>query len=962
MKYFLQIFLIIISLIFFYSNSYSQTGKISGKVTDAASKEPLPFVNVIILGTNHGAATDVNGEYSIIGIPPGTYSVKATSIGYNTVTVEKVNTSIDLTTNVDFQLSETTVELKQEVVVTATKPLVQKDLTSSTSIVNAKDIQALPITSFQDVLQLQAGIVKDNNGDFHFRGGRSGEVSYWIDGVPVTDAYNGKTVVDVNTNSIQEMQVVTGAFNAEYGQAMSGIVNIATKSGSNELHGNITAYEGAYLTSHNDLFTGTNKVNPFSSETANKIHWLEGSLNGPIINDKLFFYMDLRYYYTGGYIFGVRKYNPWDIADAQDPNPLNWHIQQTGDSAIVPMTPFLEGYGQGKLTYNISPSFRISFNYILDNTRGKDYDYGDAGNGFNYKYNPDGQITNFKKGYLNTFTLTHTLSNSTFYTVGLSYSFRDERRYLDTSAFSLSDLFDRNDPFNQQYVHTKLLVQPEATFYTGGTNMFHGTHSTDTYTAKFDITSQISSHHELKSGILFERYNLFLHDINLHMRTVDNNRDPLLDGNPFLTPDVNGISVEIPSIENPDNKEYLHKPWQLSYYLQDKMEYQSLIVNFGLRFDYFHPDGQVLADPSDPNIYLPLKPQNQDSVVAPGGTHDQAVAKRMTYWYKNATNKWQISPRLGISFPITERGIIHFSYGLFFQLPNFERLYENPGYKLAVTGGSSNLGIIGNPDLKPQQTTSGELGVQQQLTDDIAIDITGYFRDIRNLAGTLNELQYVFGGSKIYSKYVNSDFGFVRGIVLSVKKRFSGGLSANLDYTFQIAKGTASDPASAFNLRNSGVQPETQLIPLNWDQQSTLNVTLSYISPAADWGGSIVYTFGSGTPYTPQLITNVGTLIYNSQTIPASNNLDLRLYKDFKFGPSTVSVFLRVNNLLDTKNATRVFTDTGQPDLSLDEQQQLQIQAQSNLPRYVSSVQDYYMRPGFYSEPRRVEFGSTISF
>ena len=334
----------------------------------------------------------------------------------------------------------------------------------------------------------------------------------------------------------------------------------------------------------------------------------------------------------------------------------------------------------------------------------------------------------------------------------------------------------------------------------------------------------------------------------------------------------------------------------------------------------------------------------------------------MTYWYKNATDKWQISPRLGVSFPITERGIIHFSYGLFFQLPNFERLYENPGYKLAVTGGSSNLGIIGNPDLKPQQTTSGELGVQQQLTDDIAIDITGYFRDIRNLAGTLNELQYVFGGSKVYSKYVNSDFGFVRGIVLSVKKRFSGGISANLDYTYQIAKGTASDPASAYNLRNTGVQAETQLIPLDWDQRNILNVTLNYISPSSDWGGSIIYSYNSGTPYTPQLITNVGTLVYNSQNIPATNNIDLRLFKDFTFGSSTLSVFLRVNNLLDTKNARNVFTDTGLPDWSLTEQQQLQIQEQTNIPRYVSTVQDYYTRPGNYSEPRRVEFGTTISF
>ncbi|HKJ80597.1 MAG TPA: TonB-dependent receptor, partial [Ignavibacteriaceae bacterium] len=575
-----------------------------------------------------------------------------------------------------------------------------------------------------------------------------------------------------------------------------------------------------------------------------------------------------------------------------------------------------------------------------------------TGNGWGYKYNPDGQNSNFKKGYLNTVTLTQTLSSKTYYKIGLSYYFRDYREYLDTSAFSLSDLFTRKDPFNQQYVHSSLLTAPEGTFYTGGNNMAHNVRNTDTYVLKFDLTSQVTQNHELKFGVLYNRYQLFLHNINLQMSQADLNRDPVTDSKPFLEG-----PVVIPSIESQDNQEYLHKPWQFSAYLQDKMEYKSLIVNFGLRFDYFHPDGQVLADPSDPNVYLPVKPQNQDSVVAPGGTHAQAVAKRMTYWYKNASDKWQFSPRLGVAFPITEKGIVHFSYGLFFQIPSFERLYENPGYKLPVTGGSTNLGIIGNPDLKPEQTTSGELGLQQQLTDDIAIDITGFFRDIRNLAGTLNEIQYVFGGSKIYSEYVNSDFGFVKGVVLSVDKRFNGGISATMDYTFQIAKGDASDPATAFNLRNSGAQPVSQLIPLDWNQTHTVNLTVNYVNPD-NWGGSLIFQFGSGTPYTPLNVVSIGALNTNSESKPSTYNLNLRLYKDFKIGSSTLSIFLRVDNVLDTKNATQVYTDTGQPDWSLQEQQQMAI----NPPQRVSTVQDWYTRSYYYSAPRRVQFGTSFTF
>jgi outer membrane receptor protein involved in Fe transport len=916
------------------------TGKIAGRVIDTATKEPLIGANVLVVGTTLGASADLDGRYTILNVPPGTYTLRASSVGYAEEEVRNVQVSIDLTTEMNFNLGEAAVQT-EAVVVIAERPLVQKDLTSSTAVVSDRDIQSLPITEFNDVLQLQAGVVAG-----HFRGGREGEVSYWIDGVPVTDAFNGGTVVDVNKNSIQEMQLVTGAFNAEYGNAMSGIVNIATKSGSNDTHGGLTFYGGGHATSNTDIFSGLQTFKPLATQD------IEGSLSGPIFRDKLFYYVNLRYYSNDGYRFGIRRFNPWDITNSIDPNEANWNIQQTGDGTIVPLDNSLKGYAQAKLTYKVSPDLTFSYNYMVDNSRGKSYNYGGQQDyGFKYKYNPDGMLSNFKKGYLSTFTMTHTLGASTYYTLGGSYFFRDFREYLDQNPFSLSDLFKREDPFDQRYVHTKLLTQPEGTFYTGGTDMTHNVRNTSTYLVKFDLTSQITNEHQIKVGFEFDQYRLFLHNINLKMSDIDNNRDPLVDGYPFLLG-----PVVIPSIETHDNLEYLHEPRQISAYLQDKMEYKSLIVNFGIRFDWFHPDGQVLADPADPNVYFPVRPENQDSVVVPGGTHAQAVATRMKYWYKDASDKWQVSPRLGVAFPITDRGIVHFSYGLFFQIAPFERLYENPGYKLQL-GGSTNLGIIGNPDLKPEQTTQGELGLQQQLTDDISVDITGYFRDIRNLAGTRNPVFPVFGGTAIYGKYENTDFGFVRGIVLAVDKRFSAGISATLDYTFQIAKGDASDPFTAFNLLNSGTLPETQLIPLNWDQRHTLNLTLNYAN-TGDWGASFVFRFQSGTPYTPDVAKSAGTFAFNSESKPTTYNLDFRAYKDLRIGSVTLSLFLRVNNVLDTKNATDVFTSTGLPDFSLDEQRQLEI----NPPQRISTVTDWYTKPYYYAEPRRIELGSTISF
>jgi len=113
-------------------NDLGTTGKIAGKISDAVTGDPLPFVNVIVLGTTIGGASDIDGNYSILNIPPGNYNVKASAIGYNAVTVTNVRVSIDLTTQVDFQLNETSLQLGQDVVVVATKPLIQKDLTAST--------------------------------------------------------------------------------------------------------------------------------------------------------------------------------------------------------------------------------------------------------------------------------------------------------------------------------------------------------------------------------------------------------------------------------------------------------------------------------------------------------------------------------------------------------------------------------------------------------------------------------------------------------------------------------------------------------------------------------------------------------------------------------------------------------------------------------------------------------------
>lgn len=913
LRYILPLFFLVALLT---ADLAAQSGKVSGRVTDKVTNEALPFVNVIIEGTTQGAATDLDGYYNILNVAPGTYTIKASAIGYNSQSVSGVRVSIDLTSKIDFVLSETSLTLKDEVVVVATKPLVTKDLTASTAIVGADDIAALPVTEFQEVLGLKAGVVGNS-----VRGGRSGEVVYAIDGVPVTDVYDGGTVVDVNANSIQELQFVSGAFNAEYGKALSGYVNIATKDGKNTFEGNVTTYFGDYYSDRTDIFRAIDDFDPLS------IHNFEGSLSGPIIPNSLYFYGNFRYVYFGGWLNGKRVFNPWDITTnlgASVPLENRYDIQKTGDGEIVPMNWNQKVYGQGKLTYRVIPEIKLTYNYMIDDVEYRDYDHS-------FAYNPDGDFKKFRTGHTNILGMTHTLGSSTFYQLNLSYFFKRFRQYVYE---------DYNDP---KYTHNELLGQSPAdvpSFRTGGTQSSHFKRTTGTYGVKFDITSQVTQIHQVKAGVEFNRHNLSFDNVNLIQ--PDGIGSPKDTRNPYVT-------LRVPDINNPAENLaidiYTRNPVEFSAYLQDKIELSELIINIGLRYDMFMPDGKLLVDPTDPNIYNPLNPAN----IA------KTLAERQTYWYKDASTKSQLSPRLGVAFPITDRGVIHFSYGYFFQIPPFDLLYTNPEFKFGQ--GTGNLGIAGNSDLRPQGTISGEVGVQQAITDDISIDLTAYFRDIRDLAGTRADEITLFGGSGRYSQFVNSDFGFVKGIVFTLTKRFSDGWSGTIDYTLQSAKGNASDPAATRNALVGGALPEIQLIRLNQDQTHTINVTFSYA--AENWGLSMIGNYGSGFPYTPNQSINLSTLLTNSETKPTYVNADFRAYYDFKIMDSyKISFFTRIYNLFDIRNEVNVYGDSGTADFTVEEF----LRRQQNLPVIVNTLDEWYRVPTNYSEPRRIEFGATLFF
>jgi len=909
-----------------YNLTFSQSGKITGRVMDGTTGEALPFVNVLIVGTNQGAATDLDGYYVVIGMRPGTYSVRASTIGYNAVTTENVKISIDLTTNIDFSLTEASVELGEEVVVIATKPLVTKDLTSSTAIITSDEIRSLPVTEFQEALELKAGFV-----DGSVRGGRKGEVVYAIDGVPVTDVYDGSTVVDVNTNSIQELQFVSGAFNAEYGKALSGYVNISTIEGGNKFSGTLTSYIGEYVSSATDIFRGIDKLDPVN------IRNFEGSLNGPIIPNMLSFYAYGRYVYFGGWMSGERRFKPWNLTINRGPSVeveeryiLSAEDSTVGDGELVPMNWNEKIYGQVKLTFKPFSGVKVNFNWLQQNKDFQDYDHS-------FSFNPDGNFNKFETGITNILSLTHILSPTTFYQTNFSYFFKRFEEFVYE---------DPNDP---RWTHDNLLGQEpkeSPSFKTGGTQNSQFKRTTNTYGIKIDFTSQIDKINLLKFGVELSDHSLSFTDIDLIQDPSLG--DPQITGNPFA-------GKFIPDVTDPDQNlaidQYVRKPREISVYVQDKIELDDIIINAGVRVDYFTTDGLVLNDPTDPDIYRPRKPENISKTLSERRSSNAFGQP----WYRDPKSSLQFSPRLGIAFPITVNGVVHFSYGHFFQIPNFELLYDNPEYKLDP--GTQNLGIVGNPELEPQQTISGEIGIQQALSDVLSMDLTMYFRDIRNLAGTRSAEIRIFGGSASYSQFVNSDFGSVIGVVLTVTKRLSNNWSGTIDYTFQTAKGNASDPRANRNAISDGEQPEIQLVPLDWDQTNTLNFTLSYDTPDL-WGAAFIGRYGSGLPYTPAFSQDVSSLLTNSGLKPAFFNVDLRAYKDFLIGGTRLSIFLRVFNLFDFRNEVNVYDDSGTANFTIEEF----LRQQQGNPALVNTLNEFYRDPTFYSEPRRVEIGASFFF
>ncbi len=907
MKKYLLSFFSFLLIIIFFSQTYlyaGVTGKIAGKVTDTQTGEELIGINVLIEGTTTGAATGIDGSYIINNIEPGVYTLIFSGVGYQKKIVTNVRVASDFTTTIDIQLSSEAIGL-ETIIVEATRPMVRKDLTSSQTSIDDSQIRSLPVESINQLLSLQAGITKGSSGELHIRGGRSTEIAYNVNGVSAINPFDFGRTVQISTNAVQELSVVSGTFNAEYGNALSGVVNTITKEGGSKYTATLSYYTGDYLSSSTDVFYNIDDVDPVNNQV------IEGTFGGPIplLEDNFTFFFSGRYNNDKGYLYGIRQHTVFDWLD-RDPVLV---IAQTGDNSIVSMNPSKDLNTTAKFTYKPIPTIKINYDFVYSNSDYQTYAH-------DYKYNPDANYNRMDWGLINSLEYRHAVSNSTFFSLKGSYSVYDFKRYL----YPLLDASGNEVSFNPGKslagLHADPRYQPveksssysSYTFVSGGTQSEHFYQRSYTSEVKFDITSQVTNQHEVKFGLKgkWDTMDFVFFDV-------------LKDETTYVIPTIPDPVSEASAIDI-----YSRSPLQFSGYIQDKMEFTSMILNAGLRLDYFKSNTLYAPDPFMPTSNL-----------------------------TDAEGKLTFSPRLGISFPITDEGIIHFSYGHFYQLPPFRYLYTNPEFEDIAA-----LPVYGNANLNPEKTITYEVGLQQQLNESLAFNVTGFYKDVRDLLATQ---QIRISSNSIYQKYVNKDYGNIKGITFSLSKRKMPDdlFGASVDYTFQVAEGNETSSDAFFIDLQSGRQSEKIPVPLDWDQSHTLNGVITF-GGDRDWTVTIVGALGTGLPYSPQLYEQQIYLRANSERKPFQTNVDLLIDKSFIIESTTLTIFLKVFNLFDTKNERFVYDDTGRATYSLEETRggPEATNAISKLYPAIKSATEYFNRPNYYSAPREVRLGLTIEY
>ncbi len=927
----------LLCLILLSTSLFAQTtGKIRGQVLDASTGEGLPGANVYIEGTKMGAATDLNGDFYIINVRPGSYVLVVQMVGYETVKIENVQVSVNRTTNLTINLKPSIME-GEEIVVVASKLSIKKDQTSSIKNVSSERIAALPVEELDQVVEMQTGVVAG-----HFRGGRLTEVSYLVDGMQVDESFSGTgKTVEVEKEAVRDLEVITGTFNAEYGRAMSGIVNVVIKEGGNQFHGSVIGYLSNYYTPHKDVFIGL-KDTEINRNQDYKI-WLEG----PIWKDKITFFTNFRYEHRLGHINGIRRFNVDDYTDFVTPNTIEYetpwdayingvryYSEHTGDNAYVPINTRTSFSFLCKITARLANNFKVSYM----NT----WNYNKRPNvGHQYKYRPDGRANHYNRTWMHSLQFSHMISKNAFHELKFSYTYHRYEYYL------------YKDPFDPRYVHPGYL-RSAGGFLSGGQDRGHNERETKDFNVKYDITWQIHKSHSIKTGLLFTQHMIKTNPIAIqnalrgtplaYYHEYDPEKQKIV-FYPFHGEYVPDSSISI--------DRYTKWPYEFSAYIQDKMEFNEMVLNVGVRFDYFNSNTVYPSNRRNPANQLLFYEKDEHGNILYDEQGNPILSKERMSTYPKADPQMQISPRLGLSYTLGDRAVLHFSYGHFFQMPPLYALYSNHRFLVPP----NNFGTIhGNPQIKAEKTVQYEVGLWQELMPGMGLELSVYYKDIYDLQSAVVYTTY---NQIKYGVYSNKDYGNSKGF--EIKFDYSRGpINFFMNYTLQYTRGNADNPTSTYSRAGQSLDPIPYLVPLSWDQRHTANASIEYRQPK--YAVTLTGYYNSGLPYTYKPVSTSPlakqTLYPNNAKRPANYTLDLRAHYDFNiYKDHKVRLYVLIYNLLDRKNELIVNPTTGRAYTAVLYPTDFKT-FRSNFNTIYDRIQNPYM----FSPPREIKIGLGYQF
>ncbi len=920
------------------------TGKIAGQVYDAQSEEPLVGANVVVeaqwidgeeveLTNKNGASTDMEGFYYILNLRPGKYTVACYYIGYVTSKRTMVEVYVDKTTAIDFALG-TEALIGDEIVVEAYKEKpVEVDLTATKQVYDIESVEAIAgVNDITDILQLQADVVDD-----HFRGGRVGEAQYVMGAGAIVNPLDNNRAFKPIVTGLDQVEVYTSGFSAEYGNAQSGVVNMVPKEGSNVWSSRLEVSSTLpYYKTFGGSIYETGK-HPFWGLLDNDEEWLKENPDNPG-----------RPLYDWGYGFGpqyLREPNVWP------PDPLtrddSLHIARLGQNLWYQMVRDMG------MEYNNTLDYRYDFSSggpITDNVRLFLAARRETNNPVvptpqvdfenqlmaNLTYQPD--VNNkykFSFFYNNEFendigsnwlrwmfdrTLAVSKIDNTSLQFGLEYKHVfSQSTYMDLKA-SLLDLTSRErvdllqpGEFIQDYrdgTNWKDISNSPSDHQLNKPADDFGDEDTQTWSFHGSVTSQVNNNNLIQVGLQYIYYDVRV-DRSLNVSDEGAYRDVIF--NVF--------------------------PYEGALYVQDKMEFAGLIANLGLRYDFYNLQTNYYSNPYSP---LYNREANKESELFT-----------------------RLQPRIGVSFPVSESSVFHINYGTFTQRPNFNQLFFDQ-YDLHGT-----IEVLGNPDLKPERTQAYDFGIVQGLGGGLRLDVSAYYKDVKNL---VEAAYYRSAGQDIYQTYINRDYADIKGFHVSLEK-IEGSIRGFVRYNYESATGKSSTPLDApvtyFEtpdpVEGGSILPDPEDIFLDYDRTHKALLNLRYrTAPGA--GLSIAgfkpferisisgtFRYMTGRPYTYD--TSGKGLEFNQRS-PIEQDLRIRLQKSFDIANTDMNIYVEAFNVLNEKewHYSRTFNNNRNTPRWHQDRDEILIYKET--PPYYTNQSVYLLN----NEPRHYRLGVIFKF